>query len=356
MDPSERLAKVSSLYGPGTVGGWLFTLLSVLVTWTANPRSRRKDTITNDLIATLTLPTISTIHLLQQIRTSSHSVRSILTAQDVASLQLAAAIEAPLNVCETFAAVALVLFGISVLSGHLIRGFCILIVGFVSFSTELVLLIGAFRADPSLVTFARPFLFNVEGAMVLTTTIAVILAIAYLATFFAQLSPTPNVSEQDERRFREHLGSRQSSELAVFFLGWLILFLCIPAGALSNGVGNGDLVATYGYIKPSSWAPRLLYFIPKTSCSLSDLDQAVALGAGFTTFAFSSYEALTIILAEERVKIAQMRRRFFRNVPGRNAARLSTAHGKWPSDAAQWLSERYLQSIEEIEARRVRDS
>lgn len=111
MDFDGRLAKVSSLYGPGTVGGWLFTLLSVLVTWTANPRSRRKDTITNDFIATLALPIISTMHLLHQIRTSAHSVRSILTSQDLDSLQSAAAIEAPLNVCETFSAAVLVLFG-----------------------------------------------------------------------------------------------------------------------------------------------------------------------------------------------------------------------------------------------------
>lgn len=119
----------------------------------------------------------------------------------------------------------------------------------------------------------------------------------------------------------------------MFFLGWFFILLYIP-GALSTSIGTGDLVATYGYIKPSSWALRLLYFIPKTSCSLSDLDQAVALGAGVVTFAFSSYEALVAILAEERVKIMLLKRRFLRNFPGGSADRASTIHGQWPSAAA----------------------
>jgi hypothetical protein len=33
----DRYAKVSSLYGPGTIAAWYFTLLSVLVSWTLHP-------------------------------------------------------------------------------------------------------------------------------------------------------------------------------------------------------------------------------------------------------------------------------------------------------------------------------
>jgi hypothetical protein len=54
----------SSLYGPGTFICWLCSLVSVLISWRFNQHSKTHDTITNDLLVTLTLPAIAAVHSL----------------------------------------------------------------------------------------------------------------------------------------------------------------------------------------------------------------------------------------------------------------------------------------------------
>ena len=58
-----RYQLVDSLYGPGIVGAWLLTLCAVLISWTLNASSRRKDTISIDFIAALLLPMVAASHL-----------------------------------------------------------------------------------------------------------------------------------------------------------------------------------------------------------------------------------------------------------------------------------------------------
>jgi hypothetical protein len=143
METSDRLQQVSTLYGPGTFGGWLFTLASVLVAWTADARAKNRDTITNDLLATLTLPVIASLYLLFRVHQFPGTIEDLITNRAEGTLQCSAAIEAPLNVCETYLALAITLVGIAKWYGHRKRALCAFIVSVLCFSTEIILLVGA---------------------------------------------------------------------------------------------------------------------------------------------------------------------------------------------------------------------
>ncbi|KAE8550425.1 hypothetical protein TMatcc_008453 [Talaromyces marneffei ATCC 18224] len=106
MDDS-RYKLVDSLYGPGTVGAWLLTLCAVSISWTFNKSSRHKDTISVDFVAALLLPLIAAGHLVFLLIRLPVSLAEIITARAVELQQYESAIEAPLNICETFSVVAL---------------------------------------------------------------------------------------------------------------------------------------------------------------------------------------------------------------------------------------------------------
>ena len=85
------------------------TLRAVLISWTLNASSRRKDTISVDFIAALLLPLVAAGHLMFQVARLPLSVAEAITAQDVEVREYASALEAPLNICETFSMAALLL-------------------------------------------------------------------------------------------------------------------------------------------------------------------------------------------------------------------------------------------------------
>src|SRR5205814_3149259 len=117
MEPS-RYQLVDSLYGPGTVGAWLLTLCTVLISWTLNASSRREDTISVDLIAALLLPLVAASHLVFLVARLPVSVAEAITSQDIEVQKYASALEAPLNVCETFSMAALLLAVLRTLLGQ----------------------------------------------------------------------------------------------------------------------------------------------------------------------------------------------------------------------------------------------
>lgn len=110
MQPqNDPYAKVQSLYGPGTVGAWLLTILSVFLTWTLNRKARCRDTLSFDFLAVLILPTVAASHLFWLARRLPTSIAGVLVAEDLEAVQNVAALEAPLNICETFLTPALIL-------------------------------------------------------------------------------------------------------------------------------------------------------------------------------------------------------------------------------------------------------
>jgi hypothetical protein len=104
---TSRYQLVDSLYGPGTVGAWLLTLTAVLISWTLNRNTRHKDTISIDFIGVLVLPLVAAGHLAWQVYRLPYSIIETITSTDVEVQKYAAALEAPLNICETFSMVAL---------------------------------------------------------------------------------------------------------------------------------------------------------------------------------------------------------------------------------------------------------
>jgi hypothetical protein len=109
MQPSSNYALVDSLYGPGTVIAWLLTTFSILINWTLHTKRRHEDTITVDLAATLVFPIVSAGHLISQIHRLSTPVSEVMTSTHIDDMGIVAAFEAPLNICETFSWVSLIL-------------------------------------------------------------------------------------------------------------------------------------------------------------------------------------------------------------------------------------------------------
>lgn len=163
MDAS-RYQLVDSLYGPGTVAAWLLTLCAVLISWTLNTSSRRKDTISVDLIAALLLPLIAGGHVVFQIVRLPVSVAEVITTENAELQKYASALEAPLNICETFSLAAL-LFAVP--CGPFWGGLklkrlgLILFVGLLSWAAENVMFAMATMRGVRLMnaTLSRPYLF-----------------------------------------------------------------------------------------------------------------------------------------------------------------------------------------------------
>ncbi|KAJ5654131.1 hypothetical protein N7490_001134 [Penicillium lividum] len=162
---TSRYQLVDSLYGPGTVGAWLLTLCAILISWTLNTSSRRKDSISLDFIAGLLFPLIAAGHVIFQIIRLPVPVAEAITTQNVEVQKYASALEAPLNICETFSMAALLLavccgpwWGID---PHWKRLGLVLVVGLLSWGTENVMFVMAtirgVRVEDT--TLSRPYLF-----------------------------------------------------------------------------------------------------------------------------------------------------------------------------------------------------
>jgi len=162
---TSRYQLVDSLYGPGTVGAWLLTICAVLISWSLDTSSRRKDTISVDFIAALLLPIVATSHLVFQIARLPVSVQEAVTSQDINVQKYGSALEAPLNICETFSMAALLL---AVFCGpwwksdpKWTRLGLVLVVGLLSWATENVMfaMVTMRGVDVADTTLSRPYLF-----------------------------------------------------------------------------------------------------------------------------------------------------------------------------------------------------
>ena len=91
----DRLALVSSLYGPGSVACWYLTIISLLVTWTFHPRKRTSGSVEVDLIAVLTPVIVASGHFATQIQTLLVQSGRASSNIDGSHVQLVAALEAP---------------------------------------------------------------------------------------------------------------------------------------------------------------------------------------------------------------------------------------------------------------------
>jgi len=81
-----------------------------------------------------------------------------------------------------------------------------------------------------------------------------------------------------------------SDDPATVRLGLYSLVSIPTTMVFSAGIGAGLFERTQ-YQRETTPVKRLLYFIPQSSASFKDLDQAMAVGAGALTLSFSIYEA-----------------------------------------------------------------
>ena|ERR1700760_1888845 len=103
----DRHQFVDSLYGPGTVRAWLLTLCTVFTSCTLNKRTQCNDTISIDFIGALLLPLVAASHLIFQIAHLPLPVAEVVTSTRLEVQKTASALEALLNIYETFLLMAL---------------------------------------------------------------------------------------------------------------------------------------------------------------------------------------------------------------------------------------------------------
>ncbi|PCD32726.1 hypothetical protein AU210_008968 [Fusarium oxysporum f. sp. radicis-cucumerinum] len=136
----NRWALVSSLYGPGTFWSWLIIVASVFISWTINPVTKRLDSITNDTIAALTLPVVAAADALYQLAKYDRPDRPrLLLSHSPEDIQLVAALEAPLAICEVYVVLAIFLHSAASRRYQWKRVGCVTLSTLLCFSPQLVI-------------------------------------------------------------------------------------------------------------------------------------------------------------------------------------------------------------------------
>ncbi|RBA18791.1 hypothetical protein FPRO05_10439 [Fusarium proliferatum] len=187
----SRWALVSCLYGPGTFWSWLIMVASVFISWTINPATERLDSITNDTIAALTLPVVAAVDALYQLAKHDLPDRPrLLLSDSPEDIQLVAALEAPLAICEVYWK----------------RVGCITLSTLLCFSPQLAIFFTYPDLPDSRSTFARPFLFNfvlalgfISGIMAIMTGVSIIRTV--VVTMYRRAKP-PSTEDQDVSKER----------------------------------------------------------------------------------------------------------------------------------------------------------
>jgi hypothetical protein len=351
--PPNRYVLVSSLYGPGSIACWYFTILSILVSWTLHPKKRKSGSIDVDLIAILTLPAVAAGHLIVQVSRLVND-HDIIPESDVDEDQYAqsiAAIEAPFTVIETFMAISVVLFLVSVWKSCFRRAISVALIGLLCLATECYVHFSTLndldlRYEPSRLqregrpAFDRSFVADFTGLIVsipviLTVCAATASAIVAImlraqrarhlafegeqrrlaeiveASSRAGASPSrtsgrPNAQGMDSRRaqgverrrsrdwVREYQEAkrihRASGFVTLIFLPSTFLLTILP-GAV-NAVQMSLAMFTPRSRSTPFWSRLKIFashFYPRSADSFSELDQAVATAAGATILAFSIY-------------------------------------------------------------------
>jgi hypothetical protein len=268
-------SRVSSLYGPGTVGCWLLTTLSVFISWTFHLQGSTRDIITADFIATLILPTVAALHIIYQIDRAPISIRDILSDENTEWLPWAAAIEAPLTVCESFFAFSLPLLRLAINRSHKKRAILLVIV---SLSSILVSVIIAALAEGSISIvqrLQRPFRFAIYHAM--TCAIPFILLPGQLLISVDKRMPSRSKYQKSSR------GDQFSKTFVLIFTTTFGPFMAYNLLLLLFGIISGSGLAVFDTVPKKLF----IYFIPYSGISWKELDQATALFTGFVIVSFT---------------------------------------------------------------------
>ncbi|KAH7247457.1 uncharacterized protein BKA55DRAFT_571880 [Fusarium redolens] len=330
---SERFSLVASFYGPGNITSWLCMVISVFVTWCFNTQYRRKDSINTDLIFVLVVPGVAAGHVIYMIFFSGvvehQPAQELFTSSDSQIVQHAAAAEAALNVCETFSAVAVLLVFISMCHGHLKRTLAVVVVGLLAFSTEAVVFVQTRGVRVSDSNLTRPFLFNFFEVMVsLLIFLGVWLSAFGIMVLWLRLRTIDTPEEQIYRESADsqlemdirstlrsqvgdinstlmwgnqlqavetlQLGETDSLDQRVMMPLTMVSMVFLPLSLLVTLASMSFPTRIFGatsFISSPSWAALVLFFVPKSATSITELDQIVSVCIGSTALLFSVWEA-----------------------------------------------------------------
>jgi hypothetical protein len=338
-----RYQLVESLYGPGTAAGWLLTICSVLLSWLFNPRLKKVDHITNDFIATLTLPFIASAHVIFQLLRLPATPLEVFTSLAPEMVQRAAAIAAPLNICQTFSIFALLLFAISAWRLQVKRAALVFVAGVLSWATVNAVFVahqasqtqhavlGNQDSYPTVISVVRrtdaqqhaflgnqdsyPTVISVrrtdahqQSNFEMRTSDKFALGIGLGAFIFSLLMFTlpvlllvrrkiGNDSSPAENQEMDSFQRRTTSSIPAISRGikraWMKSTAFISGLSTPIAFGVAILMST-GVLTGEGFTLKYQpFFIPKTSTSTRSLDQLVALAGGGITFLFSVFDAVT---------------------------------------------------------------
>jgi hypothetical protein len=289
MSPTSTYILVDSLYGPGTVITWLLTMISVLIDWTLNKSMRHDDIVNFNLIASFILPIVSTGHLTYQITRYPAPVPQIITSISFDDRAMVAALEAPLNICETFpwCSLILVLPCMSWRSG-LARKSCFWMVtnvGLLSWTTETILNSRTTAKGIKIqdTTLSRPYVF--------LFTLIIVASWTFIIGCFVIVGGSKAIHILRKCLLPARGSHVRSSENAVPMVSiGVVTGVYMPVSFIvffyAMAAQGEDFWSTAKHLG--------VFFFPKSQESLASLDQAVALGTGIATILYlvkSMYES-----------------------------------------------------------------
>ena len=296
MTTDHRYDLVSSLYGPGTTACWLLTVVACCVSWTLHLKKSHSDSIDADFIVLLTFPAVAAAHLISQVHTYPLNQELSMAADEVRLLQLNAAIEASLNIIETSMEIFVLLFIIAAVFHSVKRGLLIALIGLFCFAAEGYLYVtnSAIRQTKGnlsrsfLVDFTEVLIFILILLTVLVTAAFVLMTLYYIS----RRQSTGNVREDLEiLRANQETDTRFNSwtivSLTFLFLPLTFVASTVPITTDILSIRASDLTTWL----QATWHRLLEDFFPRTSLSITDLDQAVAFLAGATVLGFSLHSA-----------------------------------------------------------------
>lgn len=157
--------------------------------------------------------------------------------------------------------------------------------------TEFVLIVGSFGAEPSTITFAGPLVFSIAGTMLVVMVIGLVLFFAYITTLLVPTAPSNNPSQQAipmVAKFQRYASGNRAQYS--FDVRSTLGINCLQ--------GTDTILQIANHTVDLKLTQKLLFFLPRVPVPIKDHDQAVALGEGVVTLAFSVYNAAKNMIAE----------------------------------------------------------
>ena len=320
----DRLALVSSLYGPGPVIAWYLTIVAVLTSWIIHPQKRKHDTIDPDLTAVLIFPAVAVVDFVLQLRhfLDLGPVEYAKEQKWIFSSLPLVAMQAPFEVLELFIVISAIMFLLAINMRCPRRALAVVVVGLLCHAGECYMHFSELRnfenfpldcepwnmgpprqkkdVIPPLATLMGTY---VTGALPVLIVVTAGTALCFLWFPKASLwnpdldlegDHTGPLAHRDHERFTRTIGRRVSSwanKHTATCMGVLVLVYSVVMAVLPSRerwyeawYSPNETLLEYLLRGMPCLATK---FFPTTLYSITDLDQAITAAAGATVLVFS---------------------------------------------------------------------